>query len=168
MPTRCPQKLLAMIAASLVIATGHRHEPVLIWNASSSVPMGLYHVVHRPVARGQLAVLELPSAVAAFAVERRYVPTGVYLLKPVAAITGDRVCRVINVVTLNTRVVAVAHLKDGANRTLPRWQGCRVLRHNEIFVLAGRPGSFDGRYFGPLTVDMIVGRAEALWTIKHR
>lgn len=167
-PTSRSHNFVAMIIALLVIVVTHHHDPVLIWNASSSVPMGLYRVVHRPVTRGQLAVLELPSAVATFARARGYLPTGVYLLKPIVAIAGDRVCRVIDVVTLNGRVVAVAHLKDGAGRTLPRWQGCRGLAHNEIFVLAGRPGSFDGRYFGPLTVDMIVGRAEALWTIKHR
>lgn len=130
--------------------------------------MGLYQVVNRPVARGQLAVLELPHVVAAFAGDRGYVPTGVYLLKPVVAIAGDRVCRLINAVTLNARTVAVARVKDGAGRTLPRWNGCRVLRHNEFFVLAVRPGSFDGRYFGALTSDAIVGRAEALWTIKDR
>ena len=152
----------------MVIATAHHHDPFLIWNGSPSVPMGLYRVVHRPVARSQLAVLELPPTVAAIASDRGYVPTGVYLLKPVVAITGDRVCRVINVVTLNARLIAVARATDGAGRTLPRWQGCRVLRQNEIFVLAARPGSFDGRYFGPLTVDTIVGRAEALWTIKDR
>ena len=61
--------------------------------------MGLYRVVHRPVTRGELAVLELPSAVATFARARGYLPTGVYLfpndlLMPAPRSWVERSCNV--------------------------------------------------------------------------
>lgn len=142
--------------------------PVVIWNASDSVPVGLYRITDQPVARGQLALIKLPSDIAVFSSARGYLPVNAYLLKPIAAVGGDRVCRIANVVTVNTRTITVASIVDSAGRPLPRWQGCWVLRDGQIFVLAARPGSFDGRYFGVLTVDSIVGRADAIWITKDR
>ncbi|NOT71872.1 MAG: S26 family signal peptidase [Hyphomicrobium sp.] len=142
--------------------------PVVIWNASHSVPVGLYQIADQPVVRGQLALIKLPSDIAVFANARGYLPVSAYLLKPIVGISGDRVCRIATVVTINARMITIASVADSAGHRLPRWQGCRVLRDGQIFVLATRAGSFDGRYFGVLTVDSIVGRARAIWTPKDR
>ncbi|MBV9079344.1 MAG: S26 family signal peptidase, partial [Methylobacteriaceae bacterium] len=50
-------------------------------------------------------------------------------------------------------------------RPLPVWQGCVVLTADQVFLMnPDRPDSLDGRYFGPLGRNTIVGRAEPLWT----
>ncbi len=158
----------AVIALVAVSVGAYGRRPVIIWNASPSVPIGLYQVVQQPLSRGQLAVVRLPSSVAAFADARGYLPATAYLVKPIVGVGGDRVCRIANVVTVNIGVIAVASISDSASRPLPRWHGCRLLRDDEIFILGVRPGSFDGRYFGALAVDSIVGRAQAIWTTKDR
>lgn len=39
------------------------------------------------------------------------------------------------------------------------------LRANELFLLSETSdASFDSRYFGPITVDRVIGRARPLWT----
>jgi conjugative transfer signal peptidase TraF len=153
--------------ASILIATiGARQPPHVVWNASASVPIGLYRVLPQPVTRGDIAVIRLPPALAAFAAGRAYLADRAYLLKPIVAVAGDRVCRIGIRVTVNGGAVARAQKFDGGGRAMPRWQGCRKLRAGQSFVLAARPDSFDGRYFGPLMFDTIVGRAEPLWTFK--
>jgi len=52
---------------------------------------------------------------------------------------------------------------DHAGRSLPKWDGCKVVSDNEIFFMNQRSEySFDGRYFGLLPASTIVGRADPL------
>ncbi|MBY0565718.1 MAG: S26 family signal peptidase [Hyphomonadaceae bacterium] len=45
--------------------------------------------------------------------------------------------------------------------TLPTWTGCRTLR-DEVFLLGDTPDSFDGRYWGPTSVELIEGAWRAI------
>ena len=55
--------------------------------------------------------------------------------------------------------------RDRRGRELPVWQGCRTLRASEIFLMNWDvQDSLDGRYFGPIPKNSIVGRALPLWT----
>ena len=68
--------------------------PKLVWNASASVPIGLYAV--RPTGTlhiAELVVVTPPEPLARFLDERRYLPKGVPLLKRVLALPGQTVCR---------------------------------------------------------------------------
>ena len=66
---------------------------------------------------------------------------------------------------VNKRMVAQRLRADGRGRALPSWQGCHVLMGNEVFLLMEDvPDSFDGRYFGPIETDRIIGRLVPLWT----
>ena len=80
-----------------IFRDGHyySHQPPLlvIWNGSPSVPVGLYLVTKASPRVGDLVVLRLPPVIAAFAARRGYLPTSAYLLKPIAAVAGDLVCR---------------------------------------------------------------------------
>ena len=61
--------------------------PRLIWNASASVPIGLY-AVHPAGALHvtELVVVQPPEALASFLDERRYLPRGVPMLKRVEVV----------------------------------------------------------------------------------
>ena len=88
--------LLGMtIAVALIVAPMVAQQPPLlvVWNASPSVPVGLYLVTKASPRVGDLVVLRLPPAITTFAARRRYSPTSAYLLKPIAAVAGDLVCR---------------------------------------------------------------------------
>jgi conjugative transfer signal peptidase TraF len=140
--------------------------PKLIWNASASVPIGLYAV--HPVGAlqsGELLVVRPPEPLATFLDARRYLPKGIPLLKHVAALPGQTVCRTGDTITIDGATVGAALDQDHLGRSLPVWQGCRVIAAGEVFLMNRQSvASLDSRYFGPLPTTAIVGRAEPIWT----
>lgn len=160
---------IMLVAAAAVAAIGVpclQRTPRLVWNASNSVPIGLYHIDARAPIRGDLALVELPPEISRLADRRGYLPASAYLLKHVAGTSGDRVCRFGRVVSVERRVSAWAASTDALGRSLPKWHGCRILKVGEVFVLTGAHNSFDGRYFGPVSTDRVIGRAHAVWIVR--
>jgi conjugative transfer signal peptidase TraF len=153
----------AILALALLFAPvmAKRH-PLIIWNQSSSVAIGLYWVEQKPPRAGDLAVVRLPDQTAVLAARRGYLPRSAYLLKLVAAVGGARVCRHGANVFARGALVARALEADPRQRPLPHWQGCRILRSGELFLLGRTPASFDGRYFGPIHAQYVVGRASLI------
>ena len=139
--------------------------PWLVWNASASVPIGLYAVdTIIDVHTGDLVVVRPPEPLARFLADRGYLPRGVPLLKHVAALAGQSVCRIGRSVTVDTIELGEARERDSRNRPLPVWQGCRVIAKGDVFLMNPQSvESLDGRYFGPLPAASIVGRAIPLW-----
>jgi conjugative transfer signal peptidase TraF len=148
----------------LALASPRTSLPTLLWNASPSVPLGLYRLVARTPAAGELAVIRLPDRTRALAIERGYLAGRALVIKPVAAGPGDVVCRHAAMVTVNGHAVAWAHRADGAGRVLPRWTGCLTLTASQVFVLSAAPGSFDSRYFGPVERVHVLGVGQPIWT----
>jgi conjugative transfer signal peptidase TraF len=139
--------------------------PRFIWNASASVPIGLYAV--KPAIQlqlGDLVVVRPPEAVATFLARGGYLPRGVPLLKHILALPGQTVCRFGSAITVDAITAGSARERDSRGRALPVWQGCRVVAKGDVFLMNRPADSFDGRYFGPLHAASIVGRAEPLWT----
>jgi conjugative transfer signal peptidase TraF len=136
-----------------------------LWNASASVPRGLYMVSDRMPVRGDLAVVRPAPDIVRYMARRRYVPLGIPLLKPVAAVSGETACRAGVAVTIDGRPAAMALRADRLGRPLPVWSGCVRLGADDYFLLArGSPSSFDSRYFGRVKADAIFGRAVPIWT----
>lgn len=133
----------------------------LVWNVSASVPIGLYAVrPTAPLRPGVLAAVMPPEPLATWMVEGGYLGRDVPLLKRVEALPGTRVCRHGNVVTVAGRPRAIAQDRDRRGNHLPHWSGCVVVGEGQLFLLnADHPGSLDGRYFGPLPRETVLGRA---------
>ena len=140
--------------------------PKLIWNASASLPIGLYAV--RPIGAlhdAELVAVTPPEPVASFLSDGGYLPRGVPLMKRVSGLPGQVVCRNGLSITIDNVDVGEAQARDRRGRDLPSWAGCRTLAPGEVFLMnPGVPDSLDGRYFGPLPVSSIVGRAAPVWT----
>lgn len=125
-------------------------------NESPSVPRGLYlRAFGSAPARGALVALPQPEHA------RRYLrglgmPREVRLLKRVAAVPGDRVCRAGTTIRIGDRAVPLK-LRDRRGTSLPQWRDCRGLGPGELFLLGDTPGSFDSRYFGPVRVTDLDG-----------
>ena len=153
--------LAAAAIAVMAVARAPGAAPSLIWNVTASVPTGLYRIrpVSHPVA-GMLVVAWPPEPLAAVLAERRYLPRGVPLIKPVLAVAGQTVCRAGLLITVDGHGAGAARERDHHGRLLPAWQGCRVIGGGEVFLMTpGEPASLDGRYFGPLPVSAIAGIA---------
>ena len=140
--------------------------PKVIWNASGSVPIGLYAVRPAGALRTtELVVVRPPDALATFLDERHYLPKGAPMLKRVLALPGQTVCRADRAITVDGIAMGDALERDSRGRPLPSWQGCRRVPDAEVFLMNRRSeDSLDGRYFGLLPVTSIVGRADPLWT----
>jgi conjugative transfer signal peptidase TraF len=142
------------------------HRPQFIWNASASVPTGFYRV--EPADRidvADIAVVVPPMPLADFLAERGYLPNGVPLLKHVLALGGQTVCRHGTAIVVRGVTFGHARERDSRGRALPVWQGCRVIANGEVFLMNwAAADSFDGRYFGPLPLTSIIGRAVPVWT----
>jgi type IV secretory pathway protease TraF len=53
-------------------------------------------------------------------------------------------------------------------RQLPTWRRCHSNQDGQVFLMNwDEPASLDGRYFGPIPLSAIAGRAEPLGTIEH-
>jgi conjugative transfer signal peptidase TraF len=164
--------LLTMMGAAVVVVSTIAAKPVprYIWNASGSVPIGLY----RLYPTGRLAVTQLvavqpPEPLATFLADRRYLPPGVPLLKRVLALPGQTVCRDQLAITVDKIAMGTARAHDGSGRLLPIWEGCHLIADGEVFLMNWRSAdSFDGRYFGALPTSAIIGTAEPLWTGEEK
>lgn len=138
----------------------------LVWNASASVPIGLYDLdPPRHLHVGDLVAAMPDKPLADFMIKRGYIGRGVPLMKHVAALPGQEVCRSGNAVTVDAVPFGDALDRDKRGRPLPVWQGCRRIADGDIFLMnASVPDSLDGRYFGPISARAIIGKATPIYT----
>ena len=158
--------------ALLLLSATIGAQPLLVWNATASAPIGFYRVWSmgsRPLRIGELVLIRPDAESARFYSERGYLPFGVPLLKRVAAIEDEHVCERDGGLSIDGRHVADALPTDGRGRPLVAWSGCRQLRDGELFVLMAKvPASLDGRYFGPTPIRSVIGRATPLWILGEQ
>ncbi|RXH41561.1 S26 family signal peptidase [Bradyrhizobium zhanjiangense] len=140
--------------------------PLYIWNASASVPIGLYRL--RPTAQFQvteLVAVQPPEPLATFLDLNGYLPVGVPMLKRILALPGQTVCRIGLTISVDDVAMGEARDRDRRGRPLPSWEGCRVVGEGELFLMNWQSDdSLDGRYFGFFPASAVIGRALPVWT----
>lgn len=165
--TRLSYAIATTVAVSLLgVASIASFAPRLIWNASASTPVGFYTIgdVGNPDVTDLVAV-GAPEPLATFLSDGGYLPRGVPLLKRIAAVPGQRVCRTGLAITVDGVPIGDALDRDRRGRPLPVWQGCRLVANGELFLMNWQVrDSLDGRYFGPLSATAVIGRATPLYT----
>jgi conjugative transfer signal peptidase TraF len=131
-----------------------------------SVPIGLYRVQPATaLAVTELVAIKPPDLLAAFLGLNGYLPIGVPMLKRVLALPGQTVCRTGLKITVNGIDAGEAHDRDGRGRPLPVWHGCQIIADGDVFVMNWQSAdSLDSRYFGPLPVSAVIGKAVPVWT----
>lgn len=156
-----PGYALAMVLGGWAALFGLIFEPQkqIIWNRTGSAPEGLYWLRDEPFTYGRWVVLSARSGPAEWAERRGFVGQDWPLLKQVAGLPGDEICREGMLVSVNGEAAATALEADHSGRDLPAWGGCHTLRTGEVFLLNPHPSSLDGRYFGPLNERDLIGVA---------
>jgi conjugative transfer signal peptidase TraF len=166
MTSRMTTILTTFGSVALVLAGSENGTPSYIWNASESVPIGLYRL--QPAERlsvTDLVAIRPPEPLETFLEWNGYLPVGVPMLKRILAFPGQTVCRTGLTIAVDEIEVGHARERDGRGRPLPVWQGCRVVSVGEIFVMNWQSAdSFDGRYFGPIPASAVIGKAIPVWT----
>lgn len=152
---------ISAVAALLIRPTV---TPFYVINLSNSVPVGIYRLEGQNLHHGAFAVIHLGQPWHDLAHSRGYLLSKAWLIKPVAALAGDQICRLGRVITINGRISTVAQLTDEKGRPLPKWGGCKILAQDEMFLLSEMDRSFDGRYFGvTLRSELIAKAVPVLW-----
>jgi conjugative transfer signal peptidase TraF len=137
-------------------------------NATASMPQGIWQVEapEARIGRGEIVKVCLPQSPALDeAAERGYIPGGACpgghepLMKPVAAVAGDRVTVTALGIAVNGEPIAQSAPldEDSAGRPLrPVPAGAYSVRTGEVWLLSGHdPRSFDSRYFRAVPVANI-------------
>jgi len=163
-----PLALTVGAATTMALLLETKPAPRLLWNASESVPKGLYVV--EPARRlivADLVVAFPPEPIASFLADGGYLPRGIPLIKRILALPKQIVCRRDLAITVDALDTGAARERDSRGRPLPAWQGCHMVRRDEVFLMnSTEPASLDSRYFGPLPLTAIAGRATPLWTLE--
>jgi type IV secretory pathway protease TraF len=167
---RCWAAVSLILGAALGFSIVWRPRPLLVWNASPSSRVGLYLLnAWSSPGLGDMAVAWPPAAMRRLADARHYLPASVPLVKPVAAVAGNRICARQDRIYVDGRLVVRRRSRDPSGRFLPWWSGCVRLGAGELLLLSrGRPDAFDGRYFGLTRGSELVGRARLLWAKRTR
>jgi conjugative transfer signal peptidase TraF len=152
-------------ATALALWPVENTSPWYIWNASDSVPVGLYRLQQvEQLDVTDLVAVQPPEPLASFLDLNGYLPSGLPMLKRVLALSGQTVCRTGPTIVVDSIEMGRARERDDRGRPLPVWQGCRVIAEGEVFLMNWQSAeSFDGRYFGPIPTSAIIGRALPLW-----
>ena len=147
-------------------------------NESPSLPIGIWLVspLDRDLRRGDIVSFCPPDTLAFREAWRRgYLSAGHCeggyepLLKPVAAVAGDRVSGTDAGISINRRLIANSKSlnRDGLGRTLPSPEAHDVfVAKGEVWVISSYNRlSFDSRYFGPVAISSIEGLARPLFVL---
>jgi conjugative transfer signal peptidase TraF len=141
-------------------------------NSSPSLPRGIWRVVAQNgrVQRGQIiSIIPTDNAIFKMARSRSYLSWGLWaggyssLLKPVAAVEGDRVAISDQGIAVNGVLIpnSRALTRDTMGRPLkPMEKGFYAVNPGTIWLISSHDRSFDSRYFGPLPSANILGLAK--------
>ena len=162
--------LMILLVQSLFVANSTMPElktkPAVILNETASMAKGLYVRLGEvaDLKRGDIIAMPMNSTARNYLVKKLGYPEDTMLIKRVAGLSGDLVCRYNSVVTINQRTLVAAR-SDRQGTPLPAWYGCRTLSTNEVFILGDHPSSFDSRYFGSISKVELAGiyRAVVTW-----
>jgi conjugative transfer signal peptidase TraF len=165
------------VFAALILCA---HSAGLRVNESPSLPIGIWHVspLDRDLQRGDIVSFCPPdTAVFRGAWRRGYLGAGHCeggyepLLKPVAAIAGDRLTQTDIGISINGRLIANSKSldRDGSGRTLPSPRTKEIIvGRGEVWVISSyNPLSFDSRYFGPVPISRIERLARPLFVFDY-
>lgn len=152
----------AVLSALACIVASH-----LLWNWTPSLPLGLYWLSRSGrgrISAGALVAFPVPLHVRALVSERKYLPPGALLVKPIVALPEDRVCTEGGTLTVNGAALGVIATEDSAGRPLPQDRSCGPVPEGLVFVASHFATSFDSRTFGPVPLSDIRGTVTPLWT----
>lgn len=144
--------VLAALGVAMLIASAWG-QARLVWNFTPSIPVGLYRVEDRSWGKSDRVALKPSGPLLETLQQSGVLKHGRLLMKRVAAVAGDNVCRVGLQVLVNGAPIVLA--RD--DETLPTWSGCIALQQGQVFLLGETDDSFDGRYFGVTSAKDVVG-----------
>lgn len=162
-------KIMIMMGVLCIIGiwAGNAVKLPFYLNYSMSEPVGIYYKTKfdGSLKKGELVFLEVPFRARTYLFGRGWIHPGDVLLKNVGAIAGDSVYITESAIYVNGKYVGPLCTRDSQNRPLPQIRGELKIKAGHFLPIATRqPNSFDGRYFGPVSQRLILGKATPVIT----
>jgi conjugative transfer signal peptidase TraF len=146
--------------------------PLLVYNASPSLPVGLYRSIPKgDLELGDIVRLALPESMQPVMARWGYAhhPAAQFLIKQIAGLPGQRVCRLGGRMLIDGGVLGPVHRMDHLGYALPQAlpEGvCARLGPAAYFVATPNAASLDSRYFGPVSRQAILQVLQPLWVAR--
>lgn len=155
---------LVMLLLSLLVKASLKKSFYL--NLSGSTPLGLYRVTSQgSIEAGDLVIFDPPEGVHTFIYGRGWLPSGWPLIKYVGAVSGDTYAVEGPHFFINGKYVGKIFAKDSEGKPLPVLKGTVKVKSGEFLPISTCiNNSFDGRYFGTVSLAAIRGKAHPVWT----
>lgn len=144
----------AALALTGLAFTSGANKHLILFNHSPSVPVGFYLRTSGDPVRGMFVTVRARDVAPAEAAAHQYDGEDDHFIKRLAAVAGQTVCGDGRVLSVDGVEVATVQNRVGAPQG---WVGCRRLASSEILLLGDSADSFDGRYWGPISADLIEG-----------
>ncbi len=149
----------------LVMMAGWYLPGRVIFNYTDSLPHGVYLIRDiRTCEHGDVVVFPVPQHVRKMVQDRGWLNKGEMLMKPVLARSGEECCMRDGLLVINGRTVSRISATDADGRSMPVTEFCGTVPDGMIIVGTAMENSFDSRYFGPVAVSSVTGKAVALLT----
>jgi conjugative transfer signal peptidase TraF len=169
-------RVLLLLVVGIATAGGFECFIPLRIGLGKSMPAGLYLLDDGPVRRGDVVLACPPATSAAWAMRRGYIGGGKcpgrtrQIGKQVVAIAGDEVQLQNDAVFINGSLLprSARQDRDSQGRPLSRVsEGTYRLAAGEVWLHGTHhPRSWDSRYFGPLSGDLVTGRLSPIWVFE--
>jgi conjugative transfer signal peptidase TraF len=163
----------AILIALMAAAT--RVDALVLVTTDSSCPIGIYRLVNKPLARGELVEACLPSKIASYGMARGYLnsgdcPNGAEpVIKVVGAMAGDHVDLSLENIRVNgtTLPQSATRLHDSRGREVRTLRpGAYETEADQVWLFGFHdPRSWDSRYFGPVPVNAVLGAVEPVFPL---
>ncbi|WP_373829061.1 S26 family signal peptidase [Bacteroides heparinolyticus] len=131
------------------------------FNVTPSVPLGIYRIYRikpgEPIKKGDFVIYEIPEELQNLTSLRN---TDILSLKPVAATSDD----IIEIKNQRIYINGEDYGKIISNKNIPVFNG--KLNKEEVLTLSKAENTFDGRYYGGIRKDRIVGKARLVYEFK--
>jgi conjugative transfer signal peptidase TraF len=154
------------LLAGLVLVVGK--SPYYL-NLSNSEPLGIYLLTpfRGDPKTGELVILDVPAQARPYIYGRGWLPEGGRLLKNIGAVPGDQVIISNDGIVINHQYIGPVFDQDSQGKPLPKLRGSFRIKPGYFLPIATAiPNSFDGRYFGPVPLRLIVGKAKPVLIFK--
>ena len=155
---------ISLAAFAILIATLKHNGILLTYQISVSMPRGFYLIFPaKNIHRGDIVVFAPPPPIIEFLKQHEWAPSNGHLMKIVVATAGDNICKRSGAVWINEKRFAPVYDYYAPKRLLPNTPFCETLsNHHYLLMSTLVPHSFDGRYFGPVDENAIIGKAKRI------
>jgi conjugative transfer signal peptidase TraF len=166
-PLLCSLFLISILA--VIIAIIKYYGFYFTYSATMSVPRGLYLIVPaKKFERYEMVEFLPPPKILDFVRDLRWLPKSGLLIKYVFAVPNDYVCVRKNYIWINDKKVGKIYEFYSFGKKLPQTKICgRLAADKYLLMSTKKERSFDGRYFGAISVNNIVGRAIPIFIIDR-